>query len=83
MGIREVIWRLREIIWRLREVTWRLGKVTWGLKEVTWDLGDVIWGLRKVSGCPSGLNHGLSLFTMSLREVACGFKQVKSGLREL
>ena len=44
---------------------------------------EVIWGLWKVNGCPSGLNQGLRLFTMSLREVACGFKQVKSGLREL
>ena len=31
---------------------------------------EVIWGLWKVSGCPSGLNQGLRLFTMSLREVA-------------
>ena len=48
---------------------------------------EVIWGLWKVRGCPSGLNQGLRLFTMSLtmslREVACGLKQVNSGPREV
>ena len=44
---------------------------------------EAIWGLRKVSGCPSGLNQGLKLFTMSLREVACGLKQANSGPKEV
>ena len=46
-------------------------------------LMEAIWGLRKVSGCPSGLNQGLKLFTMSLREVAFGLKQANSGPKEV
>ena len=54
-----------------------------GAQKVTWDLRGVIWGLREVSGCPNGLNQGLRLFTMSLREVACGLKQANSSPREV
>ena len=43
----------------------------------------MIFGLWKVSGCPSGLNQGLRLFKMSLREVACGLKQANSSPREV
>ena len=44
---------------------------------------EVIWGLWMVSGCSNGLNQGLRLFTMSLREVACGLKQANSSPREV
>ena len=44
---------------------------------------EVIWGLRKVSGWTNGLNQGLKLFTISLREVAFGLKQANSGPREV
>ena len=67
----------------LREVTWGLMEATWGLREVTWDLREVIWDLTEVRGCPSWLNQGLRLFTMSLREVACGLKWANCGPREV